>query len=110
MASNSQYTDHLMPNEFISCTFNDGQAFNNGGWVSSRLARRENEDVAPDKVISAKNMAFAFDIDGVLVHGDRLIPEGKKALEILNGDNELGIKVSSNASFTFRSIIWRYLN
>jgi ribonucleotide monophosphatase NagD (HAD superfamily) len=38
-------------------------------------------------------MAFAFDIDGVLVHGDRLIPEGQKALEILNGDNELGIKV-----------------
>ncbi|KAK8172318.1 HAD-like domain-containing protein [Phyllosticta citrichinensis] len=38
-------------------------------------------------------MAFAFDIDGVLVHGDRLIPEGKRALEILNGDNELGIKI-----------------
>ncbi|UKZ78625.1 hypothetical protein TrVFT333_006371 [Trichoderma virens FT-333] len=41
----------------------------------------------------AKNMAFVFDIDGVLVHGDRLIPEGKRALEILNGDNELGIKI-----------------
>jgi hypothetical protein len=94
-----------MPSEFSSCIFNDGQAFNNGGWVSSRLARRENEDVAPDKVISAKNMAFAFDIDGVLIHGDRLIPEGKRVLEILNGDNELVIKVSSNACFTFRSII-----
>ncbi|KAI5924115.1 HAD-like domain-containing protein [Camillea tinctor] len=45
------------------------------------------------KVKKAKNMAFAFDIDGVLVHGDRLIPEGKRALEILNGDNELGIKI-----------------
>ncbi|KAI7383886.1 cat eye syndrome critical region protein 5 precursor, partial [Hortaea werneckii] len=31
--------------------------------------------------------------DGVLVHGDRLIPEGQRALEILNGDNELGIKI-----------------
>lgn len=46
-----------------------------------------------EKVKKAKNMAFAFDIDGVLVHGDRLIPEGRRALEILNGDNELGIKI-----------------
>ncbi|EON98509.1 putative phosphatidyl synthase protein [Phaeoacremonium minimum UCRPA7] len=45
------------------------------------------------KVKAAKDMAFVFDIDGVLVHGDRLIPEGKRTLEILNGDNELGIKI-----------------
>ncbi|KAF3017760.1 hypothetical protein G7054_g814 [Neopestalotiopsis clavispora] len=51
------------------------------------------QDLSADKVKKAKNMAFAFDIDGVLVHGDRLIPEGKRALEILNGDNELGIKI-----------------
>ncbi|KAF4332116.1 CDP-alcohol phosphatidyltransferase [Fusarium beomiforme] len=51
------------------------------------------QDLQAEKVKKAKNMAFAFDIDGVLVHGDRLIPEGKKALEILNGDNELGIKI-----------------
>jgi len=51
------------------------------------------QDLQAEKVTKAKNMAFAFDIDGVLVHGDRLIPEGKKALEILNGDNELGIKI-----------------
>jgi HAD superfamily hydrolase (TIGR01450 family) len=37
--------------------------------------------------------AFVFDIDGVLVHGDRVIPEGRRVLEILNGDNELGIKI-----------------
>ena len=37
-------------------------------------------------------MAFVFDIDDVLVHGDRLIPKGKRVLEILNGD-ELGIKI-----------------
>lgn len=54
------------------------------------------QDLAQDKVKLAKNMAFAFDIDGVLVHGDRLIPEGQRALDILNGDNELGIKVSCN--------------
>ncbi|KKY28300.1 putative phosphatidyl synthase [Phaeomoniella chlamydospora] len=51
------------------------------------------QSLAKDKVVAAKNMAFAFDIDGVLVHGDRLIPEGRRALEILNGDNELGIKI-----------------
>ncbi|KAL5117543.1 hypothetical protein ACEQ8H_004573 [Pleosporales sp. CAS-2024a] len=51
------------------------------------------QDLASDKVQAAKDMAFVFDIDGVLVHGDRLIPEGKRVLEILNGDNELGIKI-----------------
>ncbi|KAG4032255.1 hypothetical protein MFRU_007g01660 [Monilinia fructicola] len=51
------------------------------------------QDMSKIKTEAAKNMAFAFDIDGVLVHGDRLIPEGKRALEILNGDNELGIKI-----------------
>lgn len=51
------------------------------------------QDMSTEKVKAAKDMAFAFDIDGVLVHGDRLIPEGRRALEILNGDNELGIKI-----------------
>ncbi len=51
------------------------------------------QSMSVEKVEKAKNMAFAFDIDGVLVHGDRLIPEGKRALEILNGDNELGIRI-----------------
>ncbi|KAG9246435.1 HAD-like domain-containing protein [Calycina marina] len=51
------------------------------------------QDMSLVKTAAAKDMAFAFDIDGVLVHGDRLIPEGKRVLEILNGDNELGIKI-----------------
>jgi HAD superfamily hydrolase (TIGR01456 family) len=51
------------------------------------------QDLSSEKVCAAKDMAFVFDIDGVLVHGDRLIPEGKRVLEILNGDNELGIKI-----------------
>lgn len=51
------------------------------------------QDLAGEKVRAAKDMAFVFDIDGVLVHGDRLIPEGKRVLEILNGENELGIKI-----------------
>lgn len=51
------------------------------------------QDMSHEKVRAAKDMAFVFDIDGVLVHGDRLIPEGKRVLEILNGDNQLGIKI-----------------
>jgi len=51
------------------------------------------QDVYAEKVRAAKNMAFVFDIDGVLVHGDRLIPEGRKVLEMLNGNNQLGIKI-----------------
>lgn len=51
------------------------------------------QDLAQDKVKTAKDIAFIFDIDGVLVHGDRPILEGQKALEILNGQNELGLKI-----------------
>ncbi|KAL1839884.1 hypothetical protein VTJ49DRAFT_1019 [Mycothermus thermophilus] len=51
------------------------------------------QSILADKVAAAKNMAFVFDIDGVLVHGDRLIPEGKRVLAMLNGDNQLGIKI-----------------
>lgn len=51
------------------------------------------QDLSGEKVRAAKDMAFVFDIDGVLVHGDRLIPEGRRTLEILNGDNELGIRI-----------------
>ncbi|KAK1758928.1 HAD-like domain-containing protein [Echria macrotheca] len=51
------------------------------------------QDVFSEKVAAAKNMAFVFDIDGVLVHGDRLIPEGQRVLDMLNGNNQLGIKI-----------------
>ncbi|KAL2109665.1 hypothetical protein VUR80DRAFT_2159 [Thermomyces stellatus] len=51
------------------------------------------QDMAQEKVAAAKNMAFAFDIDGVLLHGNNLIPEATRVMELLNGDNELGIKI-----------------
>jgi HAD superfamily hydrolase (TIGR01456 family) len=51
------------------------------------------QDMAKEKVESAKNMAFVFDIDGVLVHGNRVIPEALRVMEFLNGDNELGMKM-----------------
>jgi HAD superfamily hydrolase (TIGR01456 family) len=60
---------------------------------SREILSSQVQDMSAVKTSAAKDMAFAFDIDGVLVHGDRLIPEGKRALEILNGDNELGIKI-----------------
>jgi HAD superfamily hydrolase (TIGR01456 family) len=49
--------------------------------------------MSKEKVATAKNMAFAFDIDGVLAHGNEPIEEAKEALRMLNGDNELGIKI-----------------
>lgn len=48
------------------------------------------QDMSPEKVAAVKNMAFAFDIDGVLVHGNNPIQEGRDTLKMLNGDNELG--------------------
>ena len=44
-------------------------------------------------VAAAKNLAFVFDIDGVLVNGAHAIAEGHHALHILNGDNSLGIRI-----------------
>ncbi|KAI9813098.1 MAG: hypothetical protein M1827_004318 [Pycnora praestabilis] len=51
------------------------------------------QDLSGEKVDAAKEIAFVFDIDGVLVHGDRFIPEGQCVLEILNGENGLSIKI-----------------
>jgi hypothetical protein len=61
--------------------------------VQREILTSQVQDVLSDKVTAAKNMAFVFDIDGVLVHGDRLIPEGQRTLDMLNGNNQLGIKI-----------------
>ena len=37
--------------------------------------------------------AFAFDIDGVLIRGGRVIPEAIEAMKVLNGENEFGVRV-----------------
>ncbi|KAJ5141648.1 haloacid dehalogenase-like hydrolase [Penicillium atrosanguineum] len=50
------------------------------------------QSMQSELVEKVKNMAFAFDIDGVLAHGNEAIEEAKVALRILNGDNELGIQ------------------
>lgn len=51
------------------------------------------QDMLSHKVEKAKNMTFVFDIDGVLVHGDRPIAEGQRVLAMLNGGNQLGIRI-----------------
>lgn len=61
--------------------------------VTRDILASQVQDMAKEKVQAAKNMAFAFDIDGVLAHGNELIPEAAEALKMLNGDNELGIKI-----------------
>lgn len=51
----------------------------------------------PGSVNSPSNVAdsfvFAFDIDGVLVRGGKPIPEAIKAMQVLNGDNEYGLRM-----------------
>ncbi|PWY80573.1 HAD-superfamily hydrolase [Aspergillus heteromorphus CBS 117.55] len=61
--------------------------------VSRDILASQVQDMSKEKVAAAKNMAFAFDIDGVLAHGNHAIPQAKEALKMLNGDNELGIKI-----------------
>lgn len=41
----------------------------------------------------ADNFAFAFDIDGVLIRGGKVIPEAVEAMKVLNGENEYGVRV-----------------
>ncbi|KAF8909869.1 HAD-like domain-containing protein [Mucidula mucida] len=38
-------------------------------------------------------LAFVFDIDGVLIRGPNPLPAGRRALQILEGDNPLGMKI-----------------
>ncbi|KAK2755967.1 hypothetical protein FQN54_005764 [Arachnomyces sp. PD_36] len=63
------------------------------GAIPRDILASQIQDMSKEKVEAAKDMAFVFDIDGVLVHGNQLIPEAKEVLEMLNGDNELGIKI-----------------
>ncbi|KAL5890384.1 hypothetical protein ACKVWC_005593 [Pyricularia oryzae] len=41
----------------------------------------------------AEEFAFAFDIDGVLIRGGKVIPEAVEAMKVLNGENKYGVKV-----------------
>ncbi|KAI2732805.1 hypothetical protein DTO013F2_10579 [Penicillium roqueforti] len=61
--------------------------------VSRDILASQVQDINKELTTKAKNMAFAFDIDGVLAHGNHAIDEAKVVLKILNGDNELGIRI-----------------
>ncbi|KAF2269928.1 HAD-superfamily hydrolase [Lojkania enalia] len=63
-------------------------------------ARHELESAAtpgtpptPQESTVTDKYAYAFDIDGVLIRGGRVIPEAIQAMKMLNGENEYGVKV-----------------
>lgn len=47
----------------------------------------------PLETLVTDKFAFAFDIDGVLIRGGKVIPEAIEAMKQLNGDNKYGIKM-----------------
>ena len=47
----------------------------------------------PAEVRVTDKFAYAFDIDGVLIRGGKPIPEAIEAMKMLNGQNELDLKV-----------------
>ena len=47
----------------------------------------------PPETSTTDRFAFAFDIDGVLIRGGKVIPQAVEAMKVLNGQNEFGIKV-----------------
>lgn len=69
--------------------------------ASMEVARHELEEfrsatTSPgtfSETLVTDKFAFAFDIDGVLIRGGKVIPEAIDAFKMLNGENEYGIKV-----------------
>ncbi|KIW03439.1 TIGR01456 family HAD hydrolase [Verruconis gallopava] len=69
--------------------------------ASMEIARHELEEFRsatstpsePGETVVTDKFAFAFDIDGVLIRGGKVIPEAIEAMKVLNGDNQYGIKV-----------------
>lgn len=54
---------------------------------------RASTPTTPATTSTTDQFAFAFDIDGVLIRGGKVIPQAIEAMKILNGQNEYGIKV-----------------
>jgi len=70
--------------------------------ASMELARHELEQfrsatsspgTPPIETLVTDKFAFAFDIDGVLIRGGKVIPEAIEAMKMLNGENQYGIKI-----------------
>ncbi|KAJ8596368.1 HAD-superfamily hydrolase [Rhizopogon salebrosus TDB-379] len=47
----------------------------------------------PVNAAPPSQLAFAFDIDGVLIRGKNALPAAKEALSILDGNNKFGLKI-----------------
>ncbi|KAK3080727.1 hypothetical protein LTS18_013719 [Coniosporium uncinatum] len=52
-----------------------------------------NTPPTPEETVVTDKYAFAFDIDGVLIRGGKVIPEAVEAMRMLNGQNSYGIKI-----------------
>ncbi|KAJ7782825.1 hypothetical protein B0H16DRAFT_1658306 [Mycena metata] len=70
-----------------------------GGYLSKNLARHLRPTRASLPSIRSRSfqrdappLAFAFDIDGVLIRGEDVLPAAKRALSILEGDNPFRIE------------------
>ena len=59
----------------------------------SKLASNDSSPGTPPETDVTDTYAFAFDIDGVLIRGGKPIPEAVEAMKVLNGQNELGVKM-----------------
>lgn len=63
------------------------------------------EDSAPPTLAEMRvtdKFAYAFDIDGVLIRGGKPLPEAIEAMKMLNGQNDLDLKVYGLISVTMR--------
>ena len=61
---------------------------------AARIPERGNASNGAHPVATVTDAyAFAFDIDGVLFRGGAPIPQALKAMRMLNGENEYGVKV-----------------
>ena len=47
----------------------------------------------PDQISTIEKYAFAFDIDGVIIRGGKVLPQAIEAMKSLNGQNEFNVNV-----------------
>ena len=58
----------------------------------------------PPVTTTTDRFAFAFDIDGVLIRGGKVIPQAIEAMKVLNGANGFGIKVYDEPSYASQHV------
>ncbi|KAF2087479.1 HAD superfamily hydrolase-like protein [Saccharata proteae CBS 121410] len=68
-------------------------AMENARHELDRIRSETSSPDTPEPTTVTDKYAFAFDIDGVLIRGGKVIPEAVEAMKALNGENEYGIKI-----------------